>query len=256
MTTEPLLSLQQVSKQFPANGKHSMVTALQNLDLTLHQGEFISIVGPSGGGKSTLIDLVAGFTSPTHGEVALRGQSITKPGPDRVVVFQDHAIFPWYTALGNVAYGLRQKGVKKKIAEEQAKVALTQMGLADFSSAYPAALSGGMRQRVALARALVMEPEILLLDEPFASLDITTRIRLQDELLALWQKNNWSILFVTHSLEEAVYLSDRVVVLDKSTSNLCCGATINLPRPRSRHSPAFLSYIEMLSHQENCQPFH
>ncbi|WP_028317764.1 ABC transporter ATP-binding protein [Desulfobulbus elongatus] len=234
MTNDPILELRQVRKVFPEQGRQEAVVALDGLDLILNAGEFVAIVGASGSGKSTLVDLVAGFTQPTSGTVTVKGKPVRAPGPDRVVVFQDHAVFPWYTALDNVAYGLRRQGMRRRRARERAREALCQVGLQDFAHAYPAALSGGMRQRVALARALVLRPDILLLDEPFASLDAVMRSRLQDELTGLWRQFGWTVLFVTHILTEAVYLADRVVVLDRPPSGLRAIERIGLPRPRNR----------------------
>ena len=237
MTSEPLLELRQVRKVFAGQGRQEPVVALDGMDLSVTAGEFVSIVGASGSGKSTLLDLIAGFTRPTSGSVAVGGKPVRAPGPDRVVVFQDHAVFPWFTALDNVAYGLRRQGVRRRPARQQAEQALSQVGLGEFAHAYPARLSGGMRQRVALARALVLRPRILLLDEPFASLDAITRARLQDELTALWQQCRWTVLFVTHILAEAVYLADRVVVLDRPPVGLRGQERIRLARPRDRHDP-------------------
>jgi NitT/TauT family transport system ATP-binding protein len=163
-----------------------------------------------------------------------------------MVVFQDHAVFPWYTAQGNVAYGLLRQGVARREARVRAAEALVRMGLSDFLHAYPASLSGGMCQRVALARALVSQTDTLLLDEPFAALDTITRTRLQDDLLTLWEEYNWTIVFVTHNLAEAVYLADRVIVLDHSPVGLRGIESLELPRPRSRRDPSLLERVEHL----------
>lgn len=247
MDSDHGLLLRGVSKVFPGRGRQGDVVALEGLDLEVARGEFVAIVGPSGCGKSTLIDLVAGFTSPTAGTVIAVGKPVGGPGPDRVVVFQDHAIFPWYSALGNVAYGLRRRGIPRREAHSRAREALVRVGLGDFVHAHPATLSGGMRQRVALARALVLRPRILLLDEPFAALDSATRFRLQDELAALWRDFGWTVLFVTHTLGEAVYLADRVVVLDRPPAGIRAVETIALPRPRDRRDPRLLCLSERLS---------
>ena len=246
MINDPILELRQVRKVFPGQGRQEAVVALDGLDLTLNTGEFVAIVGASGSGKSTLIDLVAGFAHPTSGTVTVKGKPVLTPGPDRVVVFQDHAVFPWYTALDNIAYGLRRQGMRSRQARGLAQEALSQVGLTDFTHAYPATLSGGMRQRVALARALVLRPDILLLDEPFASLDAVIRSRLQDELTELWQRFGWTVLFVTHILSEAVYLADRVVVLDRPPSGLRTIERIMLPRPRNRLNAQLTQQTEEL----------
>lgn len=247
MGSDQGLLLRGVGKIFPGRGRQGDVPALEGLDLEVAGGEFLAIVGPSGCGKSTLIDLVAGFTLPTSGSITIQGAPVHGPGPDRVVVFQDHAVFPWYTALGNVAYGLRRRGATRREARSRAREALVRVGLGDFIHAYPATLSGGMRQRVALARALVLRPRILLLDEPFASLDSATRFRLQDELIEIWREYCWTVLFVTHTLGEAVYLADRVVVLDRAPTGVRVVEAIDVPRPRDRRDPRLLCLSERLS---------
>ncbi|WP_225073258.1 ABC transporter ATP-binding protein [Desulfuromonas sp. CSMB_57] len=246
MSTEAALVLHQVGKIFPGQGRQGGITALDSLDLEIRRGEFVAVVGPSGCGKSTLIDLLAGFTRPTCGSIMTGSRPVSGPGPDRVVVFQDHAVLPWYTALGNVAYGLRRQGVPKGEAKRRAREALVRVGLEEFLHAHPAALSGGMRQRVALARAMVLNPEILLLDEPFAALDAVTRARLQDELTVLWQEFGWTVIFVTHTLAEAVYLADRVVVLERPPAGLRGIETIDLPRPRRRRDGRIIACTEHL----------
>jgi NitT/TauT family transport system ATP-binding protein len=252
MIAEPLLRLRGVGKAFGRRGQQPGVVALEGIDLDLAPGEFLAVVGPSGSGKTTLLDLVAGFTAPTSGALTLRGRPVTGPGPDRAVVFQDHAVFPWYTALGNVAYGLRRQGVPRPEARRRAQEALAQVGLAGFAHAYPATLSGGMRQRVALARALVLQPDLLLLDEPFASLDQANRQRLQDELLSLWQRHGWAVIFVTHALAEAVYLSDRIVALQRPPLGLCACVSVDLPRPRARAGAALRGAVEAISDRVAC----
>ena len=194
------------------------------------------MAGPSGGGKSTLINLIAGFFPPTEGTILKNGNPLHGPGPDRVVVFQKHALFPWFTAFENVAYGLHRRKLPAKDRQTRVEYALNMVGLSDFSQAYPASLSGGMCQRVALARALVLRPDILLLDEPFASLDAVTRIRLQDELLQLWECHGWTVILVTHNLDEAVYMADRVALLYPPPQGLKRVLTVDIPRTRSRNN--------------------
>jgi NitT/TauT family transport system ATP-binding protein len=247
MTIEPALSIRYLRKVFEGEGRQGSVVALDGLSVDVPPGQFVAVVGPSGCGKSTLVDLIAGFTAPTAGTITAHGQPVQRPGPDRVVVFQDHAVFPWYTALGNVAYGLRRQGLSRRKARKQAAAALERMGLRDFAHAYPNALSGGMRQRVALARALVLRPRILLLDEPFAALDAVTRARLQDELLALWQDHGWTVIFVTHVLAEAVYLADRVIMIDRPPVGFHDDRPVDLPRPRRRRDEAVLELTESLA---------
>ena len=242
-----ILQLRGVNKSFPAPGGKGHMAALSDLNLSVAKGEFLSVVGPSGGGKSTLINLVAGFIKPTRGEVLEKDQRITGPGPDRVVVFQDHAVFPWYTTLENIAYGLRRQKLPKQKIIEKAHEALDLVGLSAFAKAYPTTLSGGMRQRVALARALVLRPDILLLDEPFAALDAATRARLQDELLHLWGMCGWTVLFVTHNLAEAVYLADRVALLNPPPQGLCDIVSIDIPRPRNRQDESLTALAARLA---------
>jgi NitT/TauT family transport system ATP-binding protein len=241
MSIEPAVRLDSVSKIFPGAGRQGQTVALGNISLTIPSGQFLAVVGESGCGKSTLINLIAGFMKTTTGRVRVFGEEVERAGPDRLVVFQDYALLPWFTALGNVAYGLARQGLPSMERNRIAMDALSRMGLKDFAHAYPAALSGGMRQRVALARALVMKPKILLLDEPFASLDAMTRARLQDELLDLWRENEWTIVFVTHTTPEAIYLADRLVVLDRPPAGIRLDMNIDIARPRSRRDAVLLN---------------
>ncbi len=206
------LKLDHVRKEFPAKSGTPFV-AIENINLDIYQGEFVSIVGPSGCGKSTLLDLVAGLTKPTAGQLLLSGKPITGPGLDRGIVFQQYALYPWLTALENIEFGLEAKGIAKKARREQALYYLKLVGLSGFEQHYPNELSGGMKQRVAIARSLAYEPEILLMDEPFAALDAQTRETLQEELINIWKKSKSTIIFITHSIDEAIYLSQRVAIL-------------------------------------------
>lgn len=208
--------------------------ALSAIDLSIGQGEFVSILGPSGCGKSTLLYIVGGFVLPSSGSIEVGGRPVTGPGPDRGPVFQEFALFPWKTVLGNVAYGLREQGVARAAAEARARALIAQVGLTGYETFYPKELSGGMKQRVAIARTLAYDPAILLMDEPFGALDAHTRTRLQNDLLSLWERDRKTVLFVTHSVEEAVFLSDRVVVMSRSPGRIKADVTIDLPRPRRR----------------------
>ena len=205
-----------VNKSFPV--KQSSVTAggliaLSNVDFEVHAGELMVLVGPSGCGKSTLLDLVAGLAEPTSGVILIDDKPVGGPGPDRGIVFQQYALFPWRTALSNIEFGLEAVGVPRRERRNRASHYLSLVGLSGFEHHYPHQLSGGMKQRVAIARSLSSNPDILLMDEPFAALDAQTRETLQDELLKIWEKTGKTILFITHAIDEAVYLGQRVAVM-------------------------------------------
>ncbi|GAA0460361.1 ABC transporter ATP-binding protein [Actinoplanes capillaceus] len=200
-----------VGKTFQARGR--TVTALQNINLEVRDGEFLVIVGPSGCGKSTLLDLLGGLSEISSGRILVDGKPVTGPGLDRGIVFQQYALLPWRTAQGNVEFGLEAKGAGRRERAEKAREYLDLVGLSGFHDRYPHELSGGMKQRVAIARSLAFDPDVLLMDEPFAALDAQTRDGLQDELLRIWEKTGKTIVFITHGIEEAVYLGQRVAVL-------------------------------------------
>ncbi|MBG0568584.1 ABC transporter ATP-binding protein [Actinoplanes aureus] len=200
-----------VSKTFAARG--TTVTALQEINLDVNEGEFLVIVGPSGCGKSTLLDLLGGLASISSGQILVDGKPVTGPGLDRGIVFQQYALLPWRTAQGNVEFGLEAKNVPRRERAAKAREYLDLVGLSGFHDRYPHELSGGMKQRVAIARSLAFDPDVLLMDEPFAALDAQTRDGLQDELLRIWEKTGKTIVFITHGIEEAVYLGQRVAVL-------------------------------------------
>jgi NitT/TauT family transport system ATP-binding protein len=209
----PHVTLSQVTRSFKKAGTREMFAALGPIDLTLNKGEFFSVVGPSGCGKSTLMDVLSGLARPTSGEVMFEGKVISSV-PDGVgVVFQEDASFPWLTVRDNIAFGLRRSGVDGPEVERRVAYALGFMGLRDFAGAYPAQLSGGMRQRVCIARTLVMQPRLILMDEPFGALDQQTRLLMGDELLRLWRETSATVLLITHALDEAAMLSDRVGVM-------------------------------------------
>jgi len=209
------------------------LTALIDVNLQVMDGEFVSIVGPSGCGKTTFLSVVDGLIAATAGRILVDGHAVTKPGPDRAVVFQDASLLPWRTVLGNVVYGLECIGVGARAAKERAAHFIAMVGLAGFEQHYPYELSGGMQQRVNLARALVMDPKILLMDEPFASLDAQTRELMQEELLQIWAKAGKTVLFVTHQIDEAIYLSDRVVVFSGRPGTVKATIPIDIARPRA-----------------------
>jgi NitT/TauT family transport system ATP-binding protein len=218
------------------------VTALQSFDLQVSQGEFLSLVGPSGCGKSTFLNILLGLLKPDSGELSFNGKQINGPGQERAMVFQEFGLLPWRTVLANVELGLELKGMAASIRRERALELIKLVGLEGFKDHYPHELSGGMKQRVGLARALATEPEVLLMDEPFAALDAQTRDLMQAELLQIWERTKKTVLFVTHSIEEAAYLSDRVVVMTARPGRMKNVIKIDLPRPRDyemRLTPEF-----------------
>jgi NitT/TauT family transport system ATP-binding protein len=212
---------------------NTRLIALDGVNLQVMDGEFVSVVGPSGCGKTTFLSVVDGLITASAGRILVDGEVVTKPGPDRAVVFQDASLLPWRTVLGNVVYGLECIGVGTRQAKERASSFIELVGLAGFEQHYPYELSGGMQQRVNLARALVMDPKILLMDEPFASLDAQTREVMQEELLRIWVKAKKTVLFVTHQIDEAIYLSDRVAVFSGRPGKVKEIIPIEIERPRA-----------------------
>ena len=231
MIAEPVIRLRAVSKVYATT--RGQVTSLNGVDLDVARGEFVTLVGPSGCGKSTLLNLVAGLLEPSSGEVLVNDQPVRGPGPDRGVIFQQYALFPWLTALENVEFGLRLQGLGKKDRRERALRYLDLVGLADFANALPKELSGGMKQRCAIARAYAVNPSLLLMDEPFGALDALTRVQMQDDLLATWEKDRRTIVFITHDVDEAVYLANRVVVMSPSPGRITDVIHVPLPYPRN-----------------------
>jgi NitT/TauT family transport system ATP-binding protein len=230
----PKIALQGVTHVFPVRGEVDGMVALQDVDLRIDAGEFAVIVGPSGCGKSTLLDMIAGLTVPTAGTVAVDGLPVRGPGLDRGIVFQQYALMPWRTALGNIEFGLEAQGtLGKSERTTRARRYLELVGLGGFEERYPHELSGGMRQRVAIARSLSYEPGILLMDEPFAALDAQTRETLQDELLQIWERTGTTIVFVTHAIDEAVYLGQRIAVMSPRPGRI----THRLTVPTVEHGP-------------------
>lgn len=208
------------------------VTALQDFNIAVDEGEFVSIVGPSGCGKSTFLNVLLGLIPPNSGAMAIKGRQVTGPGQDRAMVFQEFGLLPWRTVMSNVELGLELRGVSQAERRPLCTRLINMVGLAGFESHYPHELSGGMKQRVGIARALATDPDVLLMDEPFAALDAQTRDIMQAELLRIWQEARKTVLFVTHQIEEAVYLSDRVVVMTKRPGRTKKVINIPLPRPR------------------------
>lgn len=229
------LELRNVTRVFYS--EEGKIKALEDINLNVKPNEFLCIIGPSGCGKTTLLRLIAGLDHPNSGEIILDGKEVKEPSPDRGMVFQEFSLFPWRTVIKNVTFGLEIMEVDK---QEQYKIAneyLELVGLQGFENCYPYELSGGMKQRVAIARALAMEPSVLLMDEPFGSVDAQTRNVLQEELLEIWKRTKKTILFVTHSVDEAVYLADRVVVMSARPGRIIeCRDIDGIPRPRKRTS--------------------
>jgi len=226
-----------VGKIFRAGGRE--VTALQDIDLDVAKGEFVCLLGPSGCGKSTLLNAVAGFDPPTSGELNALGKPVLAPGPERAMVFQEYALFPWMTVERNVAFGLEVRGEPPARIRKIVDRLLAKLGLSDFRDRFPKDLSGGMRQRVAIARVLAIDPPLLLMDEPFGALDALTRRSLQDELLRIWAEDRKTVLFVTHGIEESIYLADRVVVMTYRPGTVKRVVPVTLPRPRDTASQEF-----------------
>ncbi len=238
------LQLKGVDKVFQAEDGRQ-VHALRDLNLAVREGELVCLVGPTGCGKTTLLRMVAGLESPSAGDILLDGRPVSGPGADRGMVFQQYSLFPWRSALANVTFGLEVKGIPRRDQLQRAQKALAQVGLGKFAKAFPYELSGGMQQRVAIARALVNQPEVLLMDEPYGSLDERTRQTLQDVLLHLCSQEKKTVLFITHSLDEAVYLADRVVIMGGMPGRVIGDVALELPHPRERVSQPF---VEALLH--------
>jgi NitT/TauT family transport system ATP-binding protein len=226
-----VIEIRGVHKEFVKGERR--VLALQDIDLTVAQHEFVAILGPSGCGKSTLLNMVAGFDRPTRGSVKVEEEEIVDPSPRRCVVFQEPALFPWLTVMDNVVFGPKNR--RQPAAEYRPRAAqiIEQVGLRGFEASYPAELSGGMRQRVGIARVLIMEPRVLLMDEPFGSLDAQTRSLMQELLLALWQRHQQTVLFITHDIEEALLLADRVCVMTARPGRIKKSIPVPMPRPRA-----------------------
>ncbi len=232
------LTIRHLSRTF-VRDDGSELEAIRDVNLTIRQEEFICILGPSGCGKTTLLRMIAGLDRVTAGEIMLDGERISGPNPKVGIVFQEYSLFPWRNVIDNVAFGLELRGMGKEERYSRAGQYLELVGLSPFSKSYPSELSGGMRQRVAVARALALDPLILLMDEPFGALDAQTRNLLQNELLEIWGKTKKTIIFVTHSVDEAVFLGDRLIVLTPRPGSVCDTIPIELPRPRDRTGPEF-----------------
>jgi len=236
------LRIDNVSRVFPAVHGGTPTRALQPIDMSIGDNDFVTILGPSGCGKSTLLRMVAGLDTPSTGRILLDGQAVTRPGAERGMVFQSYTLFPWLTIAENVAFGLREKGVPMRERREIVGQWLERVGLTSFANHYPKQLSGGMQQRTAIARALANNPAILLLDEPFGALDNQTRALMQELLLGIWERERKTVLFVTHDIEEAIFLASRVAVMSARPGRIKADIPIELPYPRHytvKTSPEF-----------------
>ncbi|HEU5019457.1 MAG TPA: ABC transporter ATP-binding protein [Pseudolabrys sp.] len=245
MSGDVRLKIENVSKTFARLGKPS-VEALRSIDLSITEGEFLAIVGASGSGKSTLLRIVDGLLAPSNGSVKVDGVPVRSPGRDRAMVFQQDALLPWKTVIQNVAYGLTLAHVPKPEAAKTAQRFINLAGLRGFEHHYPHQLSGGMRQRVNVARALAVDPKILLLDEPFAALDAQTREIMQTELMSIWQETRKTVVLITHQIDEAVFLADRVVVFSARPGTIRDQVKIDLPRPRSLELKRKVEFVSLV----------
>lgn len=256
------MEVKNLTKQFTT--QNSTVTALKDINLSIYKREFVCVIGPSGCGKSTLIRILAGLESATSGDVLLDGEKVTKPGSERGMVFQGYTLFPWLTVKENIMFGLIESGQNKNSAEAEARQWAELIGLSKFENHYPNQLSGGMKQRVAIARALANQPKILLMDEPFGALDAQTRAKMQDYLMEIWKNIDVTVFFITHDLDEAVYLADRILVLKANPGEIEEIIEVPVQQPRNREqllSPEFLAtkqHIEQLIHPtgENSEEDH
>jgi NitT/TauT family transport system ATP-binding protein/sulfonate transport system ATP-binding protein len=246
------LAVESVSRVFPGVRHGPPTQALDRTDLAVADADFIAILGPSGCGKSTLLRIVAGLDQPTTGRVLLDGQPVTSPGPERGMVFQSYTLFPWLTVRQNICFGLREKGVPQAEQDRIAAAYVERVGLSGFENHYPKMLSGGMQQRTALARALANDPKILLLDEPFGALDNQTRALMQELLLGIWEADRKTVLFVTHDIDEAIFMANRVAVMTARPGRIKSDLRIDLPHPRHytvKTSPEFSAYKARLTEE-------
>ncbi len=238
MSRKDIISLNHVYKEFDT--PNGVFKVIEDLDIKVKENEFLVLFGPGQCGKTTILNLIAGFEPVTSGSITVNGEKVTKPGPDRGMVFQTTALFPWLCVIENVEYGPKMRGVPRKERRERAQHFINLVGLEGFENSYPIKLSGGMKQRVGIARAYCNEPLVMLLDEPFGHLDAQTRYLMQEELIRIWQSEKRTVIFVTNNIEEAVYLADRILVLRNCPTGVKAEYEINLPRPRSYTDPEFL----------------
>ncbi len=241
----PIVRIERVGKVFRSDGRE--IVALKDFNLDIYQGEFVCVLGPSGCGKSTLLNAIAGFSLPTAGRLFANGREVASPGPDRAMVFQEYALFPWMTVSENVAFGLEIKRLPKAHVISKVDALLEKLQLSDFRDRFPKDLSGGMRQRVAIARALAVDSPMMLMDEPFGALDALTRSTLQDELLRIWMELKKTVIFVTHSIQESIYLADRIVVMTYRPGTVKKIVPVKIPHPRDMGSSEFIRLQQELT---------
>jgi NitT/TauT family transport system ATP-binding protein len=247
------IEVKNIYKSFKSK-KTDQLSVLENINLTINDGELICLLGPSGCGKTTLLRLIAGLEQPTSGEIVANGEVVKKPSGDRAVIFQQYSLFPWLTVLQNVTFGLEMtnKGSKAENVAAAERY-LESVGLIDFKDSYPHELSGGMKQRVAIIRSLLNHSPILLMDEPFSAVDMQNRHSLQEQLIGVWKRFENTIVFVTHDVDEAVYLADKIVILDKNPGRIAKIVEVDIERPRKRESPEFIALQESIVEQLNME---
>lgn len=246
-----LLSIQGVSRTFTSH-KGTQTQALLPVDFEVRENDFVTILGPSGCGKSTMLRIVAGLDFPTTGQVLLDGQAIDGPGADRGMVFQSYTLFPWLTVAQNIRFGLREKGMPEAVQKERSDYFIAKVGLRGFENHFPKQLSGGMQQRTAIARALANDPRILLMDEPFGALDNQTRVVMQELLLGIWEAERKTVMFVTHDIDEAIFMANRVAVFSARPGRIKADIAVNLPHPRHytvKTSPEFMELKARLTEE-------
>ena len=251
--TQPLfLSIHGVSRSFPSSSGGAPTVALQATDLAVAENDFVTILGPSGCGKSTLLRIVAGLGHPTSGQVLLNGQKVIGPGADRGMVFQSYTLFPWLDVEQNIRFGLRERGMPEAQQKERADYFIAKVGLRSFEKHFPKQLSGGMQQRTAIARALANDPKILLMDEPFGALDNQTRVLMQELLLGIWEAERKTVLFVTHDIDEAIFMANRVAVFSARPGRIKAELAVDLPHPRHytvKTTPEFMALKARLTEE-------
>lgn len=247
-----LIEVNHISRTFENEAKNQQKNeVLKDISFSIEENEFVVLFGPGQCGKTTLLNIIAGLDQPTSGEVLVKGNKVTQPGPDRAMVFQNILLFPWLTVMGNVEYSLKTRGVSKEERQKEARRYIELVGLKGFENTYPIRISGGMKQRVGIARAYCTKPDVMLMDEPFGALDAQTRYLMQDEVVRIRNAEKRTVIFVTNNIEEAIYLADRIIVMTNCPSTVLEEVKIDLPRPRSYVDPEFLRLRKEISAMVN-----